>query len=182
MTDARLPERWLNDRRLQRLSAEHYRAFINALLWSVANRTDGRIELEDVGLIQHWSANAAQALVDSELFTPQPTGWLITDYATTQTSRSDLETLERIRQRDRQKKQQKRANPGDGPRERPGDASPGTAQEGRQAGRKASKGTKTPAAVAVYPSSNGSPPENSGNARDWPQWRGRGADPFEDYR
>ena len=40
MTDARLPERWLNDRRLQRHSADHYRAFVNALLWSVANRTD----------------------------------------------------------------------------------------------------------------------------------------------
>lgn len=151
MTDARLPERWLNDRRLQRLSADHFRTFINTLLWSVANRTDGRIEREDVGLIPHWSANAAKAFVSDGLFTPQPDGWLIADYGTTQTSRSDLETLERIRARDRQKKQQRRAEiqsgsaaneqdlpgdlPGDIPGDGPGDVSPGTAQAGRQAGR-----------------------------------------------
>ncbi|MGV0777727.1 hypothetical protein [Mycolicibacterium elephantis] len=158
MTDARLPERWLSDRRLQRLSAEHYRTFINALLWSVTNRTDGRIEREDVGLIPHWSANAAKAFVDAGLFTPQSDGWLISDYAATQTARSELETLERIRQRDRLKKARKRAGDTDDDGDSPGTAAgavPGTARgtvpgkcprgqhrkEGRQAGRKAMKGS-----------------------------------------
>lgn len=155
MTDARLPERWLTDRRLQRLSAEHYRTFINTLLWCVANRTDGRIDLEDVGLIPHWSANAAKEFVQAGLFIPQTDGWLISDYAATQTARSELETLERIRQRERVKKAEQRAkkmaestaDAGDGPGDErvsvpldvpgdsPGDVSPGTAQEGRQAGR-----------------------------------------------
>ena len=161
MTDARLPERWLNDRRLQRLSADHYRTFVNALLWSVANRTDGHIEREDIGLIPHWSANAAKALVSANLLTPQSDGWLIADYASTQTTRSELETLERVRRRERDKKARQRAGkaaedvagsdglpgdespsvPADVPGVGPGDVSPGTAQEGRQAGRKARKGS-----------------------------------------
>ena len=147
MTDARLPERWLNDRRLQRLSADHYRTFINALLYSVANRTDGRIEREDIALVPHWSGNAAQALVDAKLFTPDRNGWLIADYAATQTSRSELETLENIRARDREKKARKRALaaavtgecPGDSPGEASGGSVPGTAQAGRKAGRQAFK-------------------------------------------
>lgn len=141
MTDARLPERLLNDRRLQRLSAEHYRTYINSLLWSVANRTDGHIEREDIALVPHWSANAAQALVDAKLFTPESKGWLIADYAATQTSRGELETLENIRARDREKKARKRAEAaaaagfGEVPGDCPGEASPGTAQAGRKAGR-----------------------------------------------
>ena len=43
MTDARLPERWLNDGRLQRVSASAYRLFGNGLMWTVANRTDGHL-------------------------------------------------------------------------------------------------------------------------------------------
>lgn len=148
MTDARLPERWLNDRRLQRLSAEHYRTFINALLWCVANRTDGRIERDDVGLIPHWSVSAAKAFVDAGLFTPRADGWLISDYAATQTARSELETLERVRQRERLKKAKQRAEAksdkkkdvdslGDETGDSPGDRSLGTAQAGRKAGRQA---------------------------------------------
>ena len=47
MTDARLPEPWLSDRRLSRLSDAHYRSYIQALLFSVSNRTDGVIEPDD---------------------------------------------------------------------------------------------------------------------------------------
>jgi hypothetical protein len=142
MTDARLPERWLNDRRLQRLSAEHYRTYINCLLWSVANRTDGHIEREDIALVPHWSATAAKALVDAKLFTSGSDGWLIADYAATQTSRGELETLENIRARDREKKARKRAEAaaaasGEVQGDSPGDASPRTAQAGRKAGRQA---------------------------------------------
>jgi hypothetical protein len=186
VTDARLPERWLNDRRLQRLSADHFRTYVNVLLWSVANRTDGRIEREDVGLIPHWSANAAKAFVAAELFTPQPDGWLITDYAATQSTRSELETLERVRRRDREKKARQRAGkaagaedisadeplsvPGDVPGDGPRDVSPGTAQAGRQAGRKASKGEPqaTPSLHVVHGEQS--------------RWRGPGRDPFDEYK
>ncbi|MGE2690086.1 hypothetical protein [Mycolicibacterium pulveris] len=184
MTDARLPERWLNDRRLQRLSADHYRTFINALLWTVANRTDGRIERDDVALIPHWSANAAKTLIEAGLFTPQTDGWLIADYLSTQTSRSELETLERVRRRERDKKARQRAGktandpavranendsvPGDVPGDGPGDVSRGTTQEGRKEGRKARKGEAQPSLAVV----NG---KRSG-------WRGAGPDPFDEYR
>ena len=43
MTDARFPDRWLSDRRLQRLSDGHFRAFITSLAWSVTNRAEGGI-------------------------------------------------------------------------------------------------------------------------------------------
>jgi hypothetical protein len=146
MTDARLPERLLNDRRLQRLSADHYRTYVNALLWSVANRTDGQIDREDIALVPHWATNAGQALMDAKLFLPRSTGWLIADYAVTQTSRDELETLENIRARDREKKARKRAEaaaaaasaavPEPVPGDCPGDVSPGQhREEGRQEGR-----------------------------------------------
>jgi hypothetical protein len=148
VTDCRLPERWLNDRRLQRLSAEHYRTYMNALMYAVANRTDGHIEPADVALIPHWSAHAAKAFIDAGLFAPLNNGWFIIDYPATQTSRSELETLEKIRARDRAKKARKRAEDKNTAEEVPGDSpggdSPGTAQEGRQAGRKASKGSGVP--------------------------------------
>lgn len=145
MTDARLPERWLNDRRLQRLSAEHYRTYVNCLLWAVSNRTDGHIEREDLALIPHWSANAAQAFVDAHLFTPTADGWLIADYASTQTARDELEVLDNMRARDREKKAAARARkvagtpdfprdgPGDVPGDGPGELSRGAVPGTRQA-------------------------------------------------
>ena len=43
MTDARFPERWLNDRRVLRLPDDAFRLFVLSLAWSVANQADGRI-------------------------------------------------------------------------------------------------------------------------------------------
>jgi hypothetical protein len=176
MTDARLPERWLVYRRLQRLSAEHYRSYINALLYSVANRSDGFIEPEDLGLIPGFAPGTAKALIDAELWSPRSKGWLIVDYAATQSSRDELERLENMRARDREKKQRQRAGKQDSPEQNgaavpgdgPGDVSPGTAQAGRTAGRKASKGEGSPSLAVV----NG----------DRPAWRGVGPDPFVEHR
>jgi hypothetical protein len=44
VTDARFPDRWLSDKRIQRLSDGHFRSFITSLVWSVTNRTDGVTE------------------------------------------------------------------------------------------------------------------------------------------
>lgn len=143
MTDARLPERFLMDRRLQRLPDGAYRSYINALLYSVANRSDGCIDPEDLGLIPGFAANAAKTLISAGLWAPRvPAGWLIVDFAATQSSRDDLERLEKLRANDRRKKQAKRASPPDGPGDIPGDGPggqaggrvPATAQAGRQAG------------------------------------------------
>jgi hypothetical protein len=202
MTDARLPERWLNDRRLQRLTPEHYRSYVNALLWSVANRTDGRIEQEDLGLIPHWSANAAKAFVDAGLFTPQSRGWLIADYAATQTSRDELATLDELRAREREKKARQRAkkkeSPGGGGRVMPlrrptrkllvkttvPGTVPGTCPRGQhrtrtrtgQAGRPGQGGDQPTNEHANPDATNGHSPDV-----DWPPWRGQGPDPFEEY-
>ena len=141
MTDARMPERWVSDRRLQRLSDAHYRSYFQALLWSVSNRTDGVIEPEDLGLIPNFAVGAPQAFVTARLWTPLRHGWLIADFDATQTVRSELEMLENVRARERRKKQRQRAAkadetadvPGTVPGDGPEGQSRGTTQEGRQA-------------------------------------------------
>jgi hypothetical protein len=46
--DARYPERWLNDRRINRLTDQAYRLFVCSLAWCVSNRTDGILEAADL--------------------------------------------------------------------------------------------------------------------------------------
>jgi len=50
VTDARFPERWLNDRRVLRLSDPAFRLFVIPLTWSVSNRTDGDLYDDDLRL------------------------------------------------------------------------------------------------------------------------------------
>jgi hypothetical protein len=144
--DTRFPVEWLLDRRIQQLSDADHRAFVNAFMWSVANRTDGRVACADLALIPGMSDSAA-ALVAAGLWAVvDETGWLITDFESTQTSRAEHEMLERARRKEREKKARQRAkvaqqepgqNPvqGDSPEGRPRGHVPGTTQEGRQAGR-----------------------------------------------
>lgn len=198
MTDARLPERWLSDRRLQRLSPEHYRAFINALMYAVANRTDGQIEQGDLALIPHWSANAAKAFVEAQLFTPQDDGWLITDYVGTQTSRAEHKTLERMRTHERQKKARQRADkaekdvtetvpetadetPGPSdvsgtvPRDIPGEVLRDDTGKAGEAGRQAFIGGSSQSDSVV--------PMAAGAEQRWPPaWHGAGPNPYDEYK
>ena len=104
MTDTRLPDRWLSDRRMNRLTDRGFRAFINALMWSVSNRTDGVIEPEDLPLVPGFANCAEDELAAAGLLDPLDHGWRITVYQATQTSKSQLEALEQARQanRDRQ--------------------------------------------------------------------------------
>ena len=132
MTDARFPERWLNDRRLLRLSDAAFRLFVISLTWSVSNRTDGVLDAGDLALIPGINPAAVGELVEAALWMagggPSPTAapWLIIEYAGTQTSRHELELLTSMRRREREKKRRQRARvPGDVP----GDVSPGTAQD-----------------------------------------------------
>ena len=111
MTDARIPERYLMDRRIARLSDAAFRSWIVATLWAVANRTDGVIERDDLGLIPKLDAASVDALTASGLWTATDEGWRITDYAETQTSRSELEALENVRRREREKKRAQRSRP-----------------------------------------------------------------------
>jgi hypothetical protein len=144
VVDARFPEAWLADRRLLRLSAEGFRLFVVALLWSVANRTDGRVDREDLVLMPGTDSGRTPELEKAGLWVPREDGsWLIADFARTQTSRDELEVLENARRREREKKARQRAEKaGTVPREVPPGQSPGTAQEGRKArqGRQAATG------------------------------------------
>lgn len=135
MTDARLPERFLVDRRLLSLPDPMYRAYVTALLFSVANRTDGFIAKEDIDLMPRFAKQAPTALVKGGLWSAAEGGWMIVDFLGTQTTRDELEVLENARRRDREKKQRQRSRPRDFepvPEEVPGDVSPG---QHRQAGR-----------------------------------------------
>ena len=137
MTDSRLPERYLNDRRINRLSAEHFRSYVMATLWSVSNRTDGVLTVEDLTLIPGFSATAPAALYAAELWVGIVGGWTIEDFANTQTSKHDLGVLDNARRADREKKRRQRADrkaagptfQGDDPGDNPGDVSRGTTQD-----------------------------------------------------
>lgn len=109
MTDARHPERWLVDRRVQRLSADDYRAYSMSLIWAVSNRTDGRLCPDDLPGIPHFTADQAQSLVDSGLWSKDDGGWFIEEYLLTQTSRAQLEAAENARLKDAARKARERA-------------------------------------------------------------------------
>jgi hypothetical protein len=111
MTNANLPERWLNDMRFRRkrLSDSAFRSYTFALMWSVANRTDGVIERGDVEDIPDFSPADIPELMRVGLWDSRgpDRGWLIHDYATTQTGKDLLEKYEREKAWDRQRKARK---------------------------------------------------------------------------
>jgi hypothetical protein len=108
MTDARFPERWLNDRRVLRLPDDAFRLFVISLAWSVANRTDGRIYDDDLSLIPASPGGSGQ-LAKAGLWERVTDYWQITVFEETQTTRDDLETLARGRRAQRDKKRRQRA-------------------------------------------------------------------------
>lgn len=109
--DARMPERYLVDRRIVRLPHPARSSYFMATLWSVSNRTDGRIERDDLALIPTFEPTCVDALVAASLWEQDDTGdaWMIADYMSTQTSRADFEVLENARRADREKKRRQRA-------------------------------------------------------------------------
>jgi hypothetical protein len=108
MTDARFPERWLNDRRILRLPDDAFRLFVISLAWSVANRTDGRIYDDDLALIPASTTGSGQ-LAKAGLWERAADYWLIAEFEETQTTRDDLEALARGRRAQRDKKRRQRA-------------------------------------------------------------------------
>jgi hypothetical protein len=113
VTDARFPERWLLDRRIDRLSDRDFRSFVNSLAWSVSNRTDGLIEERDFALIPRFTPGSVGALVASELWEVvtrhNEIAWRIADFKKTQSGRDELEVLENVRAAEREKKRRQRA-------------------------------------------------------------------------
>lgn len=173
MTDARFPDRWLSDRRLQRLSDSHFRAFITALAWSVSNRTNGVIEPEDLKLIPNFAVGSVKALIEAGLWQPLNHGWQIAEYLTTQTSSEQLAAAENARVREREKKARQRAAkraatctnpavPGDNTGDVPGDNT-GQDRPGQD------RHVVEPTHLAVV-----------GNST--PVWRGSGSSPYDEYK
>lgn len=108
MTDARFPERWLNDRRILRLPDDAFRLFVLSLAWSVSNRTDGRIYDGELALIPASTAGSGQ-LAKCGLWERVADYWLITVFEETQTTRADSDHLadERRKQRDKERRQRR---------------------------------------------------------------------------
>ena len=132
MTDARFPERWLNDRRVMRLTDDAFRLFVISLTWSVANRTDGRLYDDDLTLIPA-SASGSGQLAKAGLWERVADYWQITGFEETQTTREQLEAATVARRKDRDRKRRQRAKAkdvtGDVTRDvRPESARPGQAR------------------------------------------------------
>ena len=91
MTDARLPDRWLSDRRFLRLSGDAFKLYSIMLMFSVANRTDGHLADEDMALLPGVDPGNVAELDDVGIVQDTEDGWLITEFSSTQTSRAELE-------------------------------------------------------------------------------------------
>src|SRR5215470_16114725 len=108
MTDARFPERWLNDRRIMCLPDDAFRLFVTSLAWSVANRTDVRISDDYLTLIPA-SARGSGQLAKTGLWQRVADYWQIAEFEETQTTRGDLDHLARQRRKARDRKRAERA-------------------------------------------------------------------------
>lgn len=109
MSDFRFAGRWLNDRRVAGLAGDDFKAFVLAGAWMVENRSDGRISSEDLDFVPRFNRGSVPRLVAAGVWIIEGDGWLMVDYAGTQTSRAEFETLENARKRDREKKARQRA-------------------------------------------------------------------------
>lgn len=109
MTDARHPERWLMDKRVQRLTGDQYRGYSMSLMWAVSNRTDGHLTSGDLALVPHFRSEFIGAFLDAGLWDVFDGGWVIAEYMLTQTSRAQLEAAEHARVKEAERKARDRA-------------------------------------------------------------------------
>ena len=124
MTDARFPERWLNNRRIMGLDGDAFKLWIVALAWCAANRTDGVLTDDDLGQLPHSvDITRMEALWGADLMERDREAgrWVVIDYADTQLTRAELEALDEKRVKARVKKARQRAAAGTVPGDVPGD-------------------------------------------------------------
>lgn len=79
---------------------------MQALTWSVTNRTEGVIEPGDLSDIADFDVESIRELTGGDLWEPRgpDDGWLIIDFQQTQTGRDLLESYDRKRAWDRRRK------------------------------------------------------------------------------
>lgn len=180
MTNANLPDRWLSDRRFrrERLSDAGFRAFVNALMWSVGNRTEGVIEPDDLKLIPDFDRATIKELVCGDLWEPRPTGrgWLIVDFPTTQTGKDLLAKYEKEKALDRRRKAKKRAEELAAQLAAEGDSG------GSSAGRIPVESPSTEQNRQNQPRREEDDHDETRFDHQWPAWRGAGPNPFDEYR
>lgn len=111
MTDARFPDRWLNDRRIMSLSPTGFRSFIAALSWSVSNMTDGIICRSDILFMPKLFAETSipELTKNNLLRVKSSTEWELVDFAESQSSKAELEAYFKKKAYDRRYQAQKRA-------------------------------------------------------------------------
>jgi hypothetical protein len=112
MTDARLPARWLLDPAYNGLSDGAWRTFTRLLMWTVDARTDGVIRLDQLDLIPRARPEHVPELVEHGIAKNGGGLLTLTCFASTQTSREQLEAAEAAREAeraaDRERKRRKR--------------------------------------------------------------------------
>jgi hypothetical protein len=145
VTDARFPSRWMGDRRFLKASPDALLLYQFAMWYAVANRTDGLIEDDDLPLLARGDARYAPELEKVGLWRREAGGWLIVDYADTQTPKAQLEALDVRRRSDRERSQRYRDNrkgskeSRDSSRDDKGQDRPGQARKGFDVGSDVNK-------------------------------------------
>ena len=110
MTDSRFPERWLNDRRFGQLSPAAQMLYVVGNTFSAANRSDGDLRRDDLDLFPRWAhTDRAHELVKVGLWVEDRDGWLIAEFACTQSTAAQLDAAERARTLDRERKARMRS-------------------------------------------------------------------------
>jgi hypothetical protein len=174
----RFPERWLNDRRVARLSDAAFRLFVTSLAWSVSNRTDGEIDVADLALVPRIDPSAASDLVSVGLWRQEGDKWLICDFVSTQTTRDALDRLESIRRAEREKKQRQRSKEGTVPGNVPGAVPVDSRGQERLEARTGQAGLEV-SRVKEEPRRSSEPPELNGvHPPGACKWCGRSAEGF----
>jgi hypothetical protein len=100
----------MGDRRFLKASPDALLLYQFAMWYAVANRTDGLIEDDDLPLLARGDARYAPELEKVGLWRREAAGWLIVDYADTQTPKAQLEALDVRRRSDRERSQRYRDN------------------------------------------------------------------------
>jgi hypothetical protein len=109
VVDARFPERWLNDKRIVRLSGDAFKLWGLGILYSVANRQEGFLHEGDLRYIHDVDASRAFELEKAGLWSRDGDGWQMAEYEDTQTSLAELDAAANARRAARDKKARQRA-------------------------------------------------------------------------
>jgi hypothetical protein len=101
----------LTDRRIQRLTPGGFRLFFNALMWAVANKTDGVLEPDDLVMVPGYIPGLEDELATTTpaLWTWRDETWFITEFIDTQTTRAEHEALASARKSKRESQARWRA-------------------------------------------------------------------------